>query len=130
MPAKPRTPRAAATLPVPKPLPAAISAFHFGKHEDGAPVRPDAAEVRAITENHAERIIDLLEGLREVERSLASPQCSDRARLGAECNRLKDQVRAAVALYAGSFGEEPAARLEAYARRQVLLANGKVSRGR
>ena len=106
-----RVRRVVATLPVPRPLPAAVTAGHFGREANGKPVNPSAAEVRAITEIHAERIIDLLHGLKEVERSLASSQCGDRARLEAESNRLQETVRAAVELYAGSFGQEPAARL-------------------
>ncbi len=120
-PAKPRVRRIVSTLPVPTPLPHAIAAGHFGKDDNGKTVHPDAAEVRAITARHAEKLIDLLDGLKQVERSLASSQCSDRARLEIESQRLKQHVQAAVEHYAGSFGEEPAARLEAYARRQVLL---------
>jgi hypothetical protein len=114
-----RTHRSPTVLPAPKPLPEAITAGHFGE-ENGKPVNPTPAEVRAITENHAEKIIDLLEGLKEVERSLASPQCSEVGRLGSECNRLKKQVKSAVEKYAASFGQEAAEKLEAYVRRQAL----------
>lgn len=119
----PRTRRVIATLPVPTPLAEAIAAGDFGQDEKGKPVHPSAAEVRAITEHHAETLIDLLTGMKETERSLASSQCSDRARLEAESNRLNTGFRSAVARYAGSFGDEPAARLEAYVRRQVLLGS-------
>ena len=41
-----------------------------------------------------------------------------------------DRIKAAVAKYAESFGEEPAARLEAYARRQVLTDRGTMAPSR
>jgi len=104
-----------AVLPVPKPLPEAITAGHFG-HEDGKPVRPTSTEVRIITENHAEKIIDLLNGLREAERHVA--RGSDEARTGAECGRLRNEVKSAIDKYAASFGTEAGERLEAYCRRQ------------
>lgn len=106
--------RSPAVLPVPKPLPSAIGRGHFGEDEHG-PIRPTAAEVRAITENHAERLINLLEGLAEVNGSLANSQCSDRARLYHEKDRLLSAYQGAVALYAEDFGEHAAKRLEAYA---------------
>src|SRR5581483_7079026 len=46
-----------ARLPVPKPLPEAVAAKRFGE-EDGKPVRPGPNEVRAITEQHAEKLIE------------------------------------------------------------------------
>ncbi len=52
------------------------------------PVRPRPAEVRAITEHHAEHMISMLEGLRDLERSLRDSQCSDRARLYHEKDKL------------------------------------------
>lgn len=67
-----------ARLPVPKPLPSAVGKGNFGEDERG-PVRPEADEVRAITEQYAERLIDLLNGKAEVEAMLANPVCSDRA---------------------------------------------------
>ena len=112
---KPR--RRPVVLPVPKPLPAAIGQGHFGEDEHG-PIRPSPAEVRAITENHAERLIDLLDGLREMERSLRDSQCSDRARLYHEKDRLQNSYQSAIGLYAEDFGENAANRLDAWARYQ------------
>lgn len=124
---KRRERRVVRTLPVRKPLPGAIAAGHFGRDDNGKPVNPPAAEVRTITENHAERIIELLQGLKIVERSLAASPCGDEGRLQGERNRLRGLVTSAVELYAGSFGREAAERLEAYARRQVLFGD-KVAR--
>ena len=109
--------RSPAVLPVPKPLPSATGRGHFGEDEHG-PIRPTAAEVRAITENQAERLIDLLEGLAEVEGFLRNSQCSDRARLYHEKDRLLSAYQSAVAVYAEDFGEHAAQRLDAYARHQ------------
>ena len=106
-----------AVLPVPKPLPSAIGRGHFGEDEHG-PIRPTAAEVRAITEDHAERLIDLLEGLAEVEGFLRNSQCSDRARLYHEKDRLLGAYQGAIAMYAEDFGEHAANRLDAFARHQ------------
>jgi hypothetical protein len=110
--------RSPAVLPVPKPLPSAIGRGHFGEDEHG-PIRPTPAEVRAITENHAERLINLLEGLARVQGFLANSQCSDRARLYHEKDRLQSGYQSAIALYAEDFGEHAALRLDAYARAQL-----------
>lgn len=106
-----------AVLPVPKPLPSAIGRGHFGEDEHG-PIRPSRAEVRAITENHGERLINLLDGLREIGRSLRDSQCSDRARLYHEKERLQNAYQSAIASYAEDFGENAAHRLDAWARYQ------------
>jgi hypothetical protein len=79
-------------LPVPKPLAEAVGKGHFGEDEHG-PIRPTAAEIRAITEHHAEKLGDLLLGLEETDRSLRDSQCSDRARLYHE--RERDSLIAA-----------------------------------
>lgn len=109
--------RGPAVLPVPNPLPAAIGRGHFGEDEHG-PIRPSRAEVRAITENHGERLINLLDGLREVDRSLSDSQCSDRARLYHEKDRLQSAYQSAIAMYKEDFGEDAANRLNAWARYQ------------
>jgi hypothetical protein len=105
-------------LPVPRPLPDAIKTGHFGHDERGKPINPTPDEVRAITEQHAEQIVDLLAGLRQMERSLTAPQCSDRARVGAEVASIKNQLRAAIEKYAETFGRPAAAQLERYCRRR------------
>jgi hypothetical protein len=92
--------------------------------EDGKPLKPTAAEVRAITEHHAETIIELLDGLREAERHLA--RGSDSARVGAEVARLRGQVKAAIDKYAESFGQEAGERLDAHCRRQQTAARSFV----
>ena len=109
--------RSPAVLPVPKPLASAIGRGHFGEEENG-PIRPSPAEVRAITENHGERLINLLEGLDEVERSLRNSQCTDHARLYREKDRLISAYQGATALYAEDFGEHAALRLDSYVRHQ------------
>jgi hypothetical protein len=104
-------------LPVPKPLPHAIGRGHFGEDENG-PIRPTAQEVRAITENHTERLIGFLDGLQEVNAHLNNTQCSDRARLYHEKDRLLSAYQGALAMYAEDFGQNAAKRLDAWARHQ------------
>ena len=99
-------PRVVARLPVPKPLPEAIAAGRFGRDERG-PIRPCAAEVRAITGNHAEKLIELLKPDDGTDRVLA-----------------QTEFDAGIAAYAEDFGEDAARRLEAYVRRQVSLGDG------
>jgi hypothetical protein len=110
--------RSPTLLPVPKPLTEAIKAGHFGE-ADGRPVNPKPAEVRAITEQYAEKVIDLMNALREVERQLT--RCSDEARVGTEAARLRGEVKSAIDEYVASFGAEAGERLEAYCRRQQTL---------
>ena len=87
--------RIIARLPVPRPLPSAVAAGRFGQEDDGRPVRPGPNEVRAITEQHAEKLIDILG------------------------SRDDANFRHGLARYAEDFGQEAADQLEAYARRQV-----------
>ena len=76
-------------------VPSAVAAGHFGQEEDGRAVRPGPHEVRAITEQHAEKLIDLLS------------------------NRDEANFQNGLAKYAEDFGQRAADQLEAYARRQV-----------
>lgn len=87
--------RTAARLPAPRPLPEAVDAAHFGRDEEGEPVRPSPQEVREITEAHAETLAGhLADGRRE-------------------------RFEQGVAKYAESFGEEAARRLRSYVERTV-----------
>lgn len=106
-----------ARLPVPKPLPSAIAERHFGEDERG-PVRPAAAEVRAITEQHAERLIELLGCLRNTESQLRGGHTNDRTTLIQEKDRVLSAYQSGIALYAEDFGEHAAERLDAYVRHQ------------
>ena len=115
---QPKRRRLAAHLPVPRPLPPSVTAGIFGCDEDG-PVKPGAAEVRAITEQYAEKLIDLWYGVQQVERWLALPVCSDRARLYHENDLLRERVRTAVARYAEDFGPEAAQQLLSYTMRKA-----------
>lgn len=105
-----------AIMPVPKPLPSAIGKGNFGEDERG-PVRPTAAEVRAITEHHAEKLIDLLGRLQDTDRQLA--RGGDRTSLIQQKDRLLSGYQSGIALYAEDFGEHAAKRLDAYVRHQV-----------
>jgi hypothetical protein len=98
--------RVVARLPVPKPLPQAVDAGHFGHDEDGQPVRPSADEVREITEAHAELLADMVADLAEADRRGVGPT---------EVAQLHDAVRK----YAEDFGDRAAEQLLAYARRQA-----------
>jgi hypothetical protein len=96
-----------ARLPVPRPLPSAIAAGRFGQEENGKPIRPGAHEVRAITERHAEKLIDLLDSI------ASAPADAKDAKLW--------QFMASIADYAEDFGQHAALQLEAYVRRQATL---------
>jgi hypothetical protein len=107
MPRNARPPRIPARLPVPRPLPDAVAAKRFGEEENGKPVRPGPNEVRAITEQHAEKLIDLLDGLR------ASPDAQNPS--------LLESFQTGILSYAEDFGPVAAQRLESYVRRQSSL---------
>jgi hypothetical protein len=90
--------RVVARLPVPRPLPASIATGAFGQDEDG-PVLPRADEVRAITERHAEKLIELLDAI---------------ARASADSREsLLATFSAGIAAYAADFGQHAADQLEA-----------------
>jgi hypothetical protein len=99
--------RVVARLPVPRPLPSAVSAGHFGREENGKPIRPGTHEVRAITERHAEKLIDLLDSI------ASAPADAKDAKLW--------QFMGSIADYAEDFGQPAALQLEAYVRRQAAL---------
>jgi hypothetical protein len=62
----------------------------FGQDENGKPIRPKADEVREITEQHAERMLEMTDA----------------------------ELSAAVTKYAEDFGPRPASQLERYVRRR------------
>ena len=99
--------RIMARLPVPRPLPSAVAAAQFGREENDKPVRPGAHEVRVITEQHADKLIDLLD-------SLASAPANGK-------DALRAQFTAGIAAYAEDFGEHAGQQLEAYVRREARL---------
>lgn len=100
--------RLVASFPVPKPLSEAIAAGRFRKDERG-PIRPSAEEVRAITENHAHQLIELLHAMR------AHPPSHD-ARTWTE-----QEYARKLDAYRDDFGTHAADRLDAYCRRQEQL---------
>jgi hypothetical protein len=102
-----------ARLPVPDPLPGAVRKGNFGIDPDtDEPVRPRPAEVRAITEQLAERMIDLLHQLSAIQH-----------RHDADVFRQKDlldgEYKCKLAMYAEDFGDEASARLDSFARHQA-----------
>jgi hypothetical protein len=99
--------RVTACLPVPRPLPSAVSAGRFGQEENGRPVRPGPREVREITERHAEKLIEMLD-------SLASAPDNGK-------DALQAQFDAGIAAYAEDFGQHAALQLQAYVTRQAGL---------
>jgi hypothetical protein len=107
-----------ACLPVPKPLVSAIGKGNFGEDERG-PIRPTAAEVRAITEHHAEKLIDLLERLRVADAQLHRSGQGDRSSLIRQKDQLLSAYQSGLALYSEDFGQHAANRLDAYVRHQV-----------
>ncbi len=105
-----RPKRIPARLPVPRPLPSAVTGGRFGEEEDGRPVRPGASEVRAITEQQAEKLIDLLDAV------ASAPAHGKTA--------LLESFQNGLAAYAEDFGQPAAQQLEAYVRRQAGLDSG------
>ena len=103
--------RVVVRLPVPRPLPSAIAAGHFGQEENGKLVRPGAHEVREITRRHAENLIDLLDSIAH-----AFGSC-----VPGEATRLQGLFDSAVAAYAEDFGQDATTQLEAYVRREAGL---------
>jgi hypothetical protein len=77
--------------------------------DDQLPIRPGPDEVRAITEEHAEKLIELLRAIPE------------RIDSGNDKHPLNNQLKSAIAAYAEDFGPQAARQLEAYARRQASL---------
>jgi hypothetical protein len=102
--------RVVARLPVPKPLPSAVAAGHFGQDEHGRNIRPGPQEIREITERHVEKLIDILDSIGH-----APQPPSD------EIPRLQKLFAGGIHAYCESFGEHAAKQLEAYVRRQVQL---------
>jgi hypothetical protein len=104
----PRTVRA--RFPLPTPLRAAINAGSFGRDENGV-VRPSAAQIRSLTLQHSETLIELLGAIAHASRSS----------LADEVGRLNEAFRSGVAAYAKDFGPTAAKQLEAFCRRQAHL---------
>lgn len=110
---RPRSP--IARLPVPRPLPSAVAAARFGRDENGKPIRPGAQEVRAITQQHAEKLVGLLD-------TMASSPASSK-------ESVHSQFMAGIAAYAEDFGQAAADQLAAYAQHQAGSNAGR-RRGR
>jgi hypothetical protein len=103
-------PRHPAVLPVPRPLPEAVKKGNFCTSlQTGKPIRPGRAEVRAITEHHAERMIEILERMRQIVRTPLGFR---------ERDLLDGEYRSKLAMYTEDFGEDQAARLDSYCRHQ------------
>ena len=107
--------RVMAHLPVPRPLASAITAGQFGQEENGKPVRPGPREVREITLQHADKLVELLDAI-----AIAPADRKD---------DLRAQFDAGVSAYAEDFGLHAAEQLEAYVRRQATHDAGS-RRGR
>ncbi|MCE7929713.1 MAG: hypothetical protein DYG91_14645 [Chloroflexi bacterium CFX7] len=102
----------------------------FGQTVDG-PVNPDAEEVAAMTEEHANELVGLLGEIATVEdcvRDGRSPRTGKlpkdsnaKARLSdelrGELSRLKTSYADAITVYAEAFGEQAALALDEWARK-------------
>lgn len=104
-----QTLHAIARLPVPRPLPAAIAQGRFGFDEQGRPIRPGADEIRAISEQHAEKLVELIAAMPPSKPGASRP----------EAERPQGEFRSGITKYAEDFGERAAEQLEAYVRRQA-----------
>lgn len=113
-----RTRKSPATLPVPNPLPEAIGKGNFGEDEHG-PIRPGREEVRAITETQAEKLIEILSSLKDVEAQLARGGTKDRRALIQEKDKWLCAYQGGIAMYAEDFGELAANRLDAYVKHEL-----------
>lgn len=112
-PPKARSPRkrhadVVARLPVPRPLPGTVAAGHFGHDAQGKAIRPETDEIRAITENLADWLIELLDAMSQVKEE--GPR-----------QNLQEQFTQGIQMYALEFGQRPARQLEAFVRRQASL---------
>jgi hypothetical protein len=85
-----------------------VAAGHFGHDDDGKAIRPEADEIRAITESLADRLIGLLDAMKDMKQESAR-------------QAMQEQFTQAVQMYAMEFGERPARQLEAHVRRQSSL---------
>jgi hypothetical protein len=92
-PSGPKRRHISSCLPVSRALCSAVKAGTFGQNERG-PICPSQMEVRAITEQHADKLIEMLDS-------------SD-----------DEHFRNGLAQYAEDFGQKAANQLEAYARRE------------
>jgi hypothetical protein len=113
-----RTRKSPATLPVPTPLPEAIGKGNFGEDEHG-PIRPKPDEVRAITENQAEKLIEILSELKAVEAELTGGGGTNRKALVQAKDKWLCAYQGGIAMYAEDFGEVAANRLDAYVRHEL-----------
>jgi len=110
-PTKRRRHKTPARFPVPDPLPAAVEKGVFGYDDNEDPIKPGPREVRAITEHHAERMIELLH---ELARS--HPRTPEGYR---QKDLLDGEYKSKLAMYAEDFGEVAANQLDAYVRAQA-----------
>lgn len=118
--------------PVCPPLPLAVEHGVFGRTEAG-PIEPDEEEVASLTSEHANEMMSLLTDLAAVEDGLRTgrdprsgklprtPETRRRLaeRLPAEQTRLREAYADALAVYAEAFGDEAAAALDAWVRREA-----------
>jgi hypothetical protein len=100
-------------LPVPEPLPDAIKKGNFGIDPDtDDPVQPRPAEVRAITEQFCERMIELLHQLGAIQHRRDAVGYRQKDHLGGE-------YQSNLTMYAEDFGDAASTRLDSYARYQA-----------
>lgn len=122
-------------LPIPVPLRQAVDAGVFGQTVTG-PVEPDADEVAALTEQHADEMIVLLADCNAVNDSIRNgcdphtgrvPKTSEaQTRLAeslhAEARRLSNAYADAIAAYAQAFGDDAAQALDVWVRKAIADA--------
>lgn len=130
----------AAGPPVPVPLPEAVAAGVFGLDVTGA-IEPDAEQVAALVNEHANELIGLLveaEALREAIRTGTDPRTgrayrdSDAALKAAERNtaelrRIESTYADALAAFEEGFGTEATRQLDEWVRAEI--AGGTHRRG-
>lgn len=97
-----RSHRSSTALPVPRPLRSAVQSGVFG-HDEAGPVYPSSDEVRVITEQHAERLAELLMGVRGSQPSARSAEAFE----------------AGITAYAVDFGTPAAERLRSHVEKLV-----------
>lgn len=116
--------------PLARPLQTAIDAKVFGEDDFGQPIDPGEEEVESFTVVTAERMIEALAELRDVDERLdANLVSQERLRLIQQKERTWTKYHAALALYVEDFGTDAGAFLECWVKNRGRSAEPLYGRG-
>ncbi len=113
-------------MPHPLPLESAVQSGAFGYEETGEPIYPAPDEIQAITEHHAERLMELRHALQAAENDATAATQGQRQAACREKDGALSAYQAALGLYAEDFGDAAAQLLDAWVHHQVDTANAPV----